>query len=95
MEKTEKIILDGNYMKTREKTHEYLKKKLQLPDYYGNNLDALWDILSTCSEGMDIDFINKERLIDYLGEYGRTMLEVFKDAELENKYIKFREKSLF
>ena len=27
-------------------THKILKEKLELPDYYGENLDALWDCLT-------------------------------------------------
>ena len=90
-----KIILDGNYMKTRELAHQYLNRKLDLPSYYGNNLDALWDILSTYSEDLDIDFINEKRLVNFLGEYGKTLIEVFEDAKVENKYINFRIKPLF
>ena len=41
------IELNGAKMVDKETTHEYLKEKLSLPDYYGANLDALWDCLST------------------------------------------------
>ena len=38
-----KYILDATCMQERKATHEYLKKVLNLPDYYGANLDALYD----------------------------------------------------
>ena len=41
------IKLNGSKMKDRETAHLYIKRKLSLPDYYGKNLDALWDLLST------------------------------------------------
>ena len=95
MENTKKIILDGNYMKTRQKAHKYLARKLELPSYYGNNLDALWDCLSTYSQGIDIDLINEKRAIELLGDYGRDIIQVFKDAELENNNISFKIRPLF
>lgn len=84
------IIIDGNYMKTKEKTHAYLKRKLDLYNYYGNNLDALWDLLSVYSEPISIEFINEDRAIDLLGDYGRDMLDLFKEVKDENKNIKFK-----
>ena len=84
------IIIDGNYMTTKVKTHAYLKRKLDLNDYYGKNLDALWDLLSVYSEPISIKFINEDRAIDLLGDYARALLELFKDAEDENENIKFR-----
>ena len=37
------ISLDGNLFKDVAITHKILKEKLELPDYYGENLDALWE----------------------------------------------------
>ena len=39
------IILDFAGINSLWKLHEYFKKVFQLPDYYGNNMDALWDCL--------------------------------------------------
>ena len=36
--------LDGKLIK--EEGHDYLMRALNLPDYYGRNLDALYDILT-------------------------------------------------
>ena len=86
----EKIILDGRYMKTKETAHIYLKKKLNSCQYYGNNLDALWDVLISYSNPLEIKFINKSKLIENLDEYGSLILEVFKDAYDENINIDFK-----
>lgn len=85
-----KIILDGNEMKTKEIAHDYLKKKLSLPEYYGENLDALWDILSTCDHEIEIELMNKDRLIDNLKKYGEDLIELLQDVEIENSKIYFK-----
>lgn len=41
-----KYVLDAACMQERKETHEYLKKVLNLPDYYGENLDALYDCIT-------------------------------------------------
>ena len=41
-----KVVLDAMKMQTREEAHAYLKEELDLPEYYGGNLDALYDCLS-------------------------------------------------
>ena len=91
MNKMRKIILDGNYMNTKE----YLRRKLQICAYYGNNLDALWDALSVHSEALLIEFINKNKLIESLGDYGRDLIDLFKEIEDENSNVHFILKNIF
>ena len=84
MSNMEEISLDGNSMVTKELAHGYLKNRLNLPDYYGENLDALWDILSVHSEPIEIILYNKEKLIENLGQYGQSIIELLKDISQEN-----------
>lgn len=83
-----KIILDGKKMLDREISHKYLKEVFNFPNYYGENLDALWDMLSSISSPMDIEFINRYDLVKNLGTYANIMIKVFEDAEKENSNIK-------
>lgn len=76
-------------MTDKRRAHEYLKRKLRFPDYYGKNLDALWDMLSTLSEPTDIKFFNKDILTKELGTYGEDLIQVFFEAAEENKNIIF------
>ena len=39
------LTLDGLQMSGRAAAHDHLKAQLKLPDYYGRNLDALYDLL--------------------------------------------------
>ena len=52
-----KYVLDARKMQTQEETHEYLKKMLEFPEYYGGNLDALYDCLSDM-EDVEIEIQN-------------------------------------
>lgn len=89
-----KIILDGNQMIHKENVHPYLKEKLNLTGYYGNNLDALWDALHTSSEPIEIELIHSDQLLHCLSNYGESLVKVFKDAAKENPNIKFNIKKI-
>ena len=40
------FVLDGSAVSSREDLHEALARGLALPDWYGGNLDALFDCLT-------------------------------------------------
>ena len=42
-----KCILDGSRMTSRAEAHARLAEALDFPGWYGKNLDALFDLLST------------------------------------------------
>ena len=46
-----KFILDFSGIKSLRALHQYFKEVFNLPDYYGHNMDALWDCLCCCYEG--------------------------------------------
>jgi len=73
------LILDGNLI--NEQGHDYLSKALNFPDYYGKNLDALYDCL--CEIKVDIELINA-------GAVDEDILDTFEDAALENEFLNFK-----
>jgi len=81
------IRLNGAEMVDKAATHAYLKRKLTLPEYYGNNLDALWDCLSTDFAQKKIIIRKPEAMIENLGSYGEAIIKLFKEVAEENKYI--------
>lgn len=83
----DKVRLNGNSMGTKELAHLYLKWKLDLPEYYGENLDALWDILSVFSDPLEITLYNSDKLIEHLGEYGESIIELLNDLADENSNV--------
>ncbi len=71
--------LDGILIK--KEGHNYLMEALALPDYYGKNLDALYDCLTEME--CEIELINAD-------EVDEDILETFKDAANENNLLKFK-----
>ena len=76
----EEIFLDAKQMTSKSEAHKYIKEMLKLPSYYGENLDALWDILSTKSTIISVFLLHEEKLYENLEQYGKQLLEVFHDA---------------
>jgi ribonuclease inhibitor len=46
-----KCRLPGRYVRSLEDFYDQMTRQLHFPDYFGRNLDALWDILTTDLEG--------------------------------------------
>ena len=83
-----RFILDFTEIKTVLGLHQYLKETFDLPSYYGNNMDALWDCLSCCyDESTTIEVRNLDILRKRLEHTTRTMLEVFQDLHDEDGVI--------
>ncbi len=81
------LRLNGGQLTDRQQLHEAIAQQLRLPDYYGENLDALWDILSSWNEPLQIVVEDSGRLIGGLGSYGEAVLQLFQEAEAENSVI--------
>ena len=76
-------LLDGKDMTSREEAFSLIAKELELPEYFGKNLDALYDCLTEKSADHTVVFVNTAILEEYLGEYGQKILGVFRDASAE------------
>ena len=82
------FTLDFNEIKTVLELHQYLKEVFGLPDYYGNNMDALWDCLACCyDESATIELRNLDTLKKRLEKTAHTMLEVFQDLHEEDGVV--------
>ena len=73
------IVLDGRRMDGRAGLHAELKRKLSLPDYYGNNLDALNDCLSERVERELIVIEHTGDMLEGCQDYALGLLRVFSD----------------
>ncbi len=84
---TTEVELDGTHMKTVKETHLYLKEKLNLSQHYGENLDALWDELSSRKYPISIKIVNLNVMIKQLGAYSERLIEVFTEVGMYNKGV--------
>lgn len=73
------IILNAEKLKDKEEAHEYLKEMLNLPEYYGRNLDALSDCLTDYDEELKITILNYQKT----DSYGTKILNVLRHTDIE------------
>ncbi len=78
------IVLDVEKMRGLPQLHNYLRAALELPVYYGANLDALYDCLTEISEPVELTLAGKVVDAEYLGWYGERLLDVLRDAAAAN-----------
>lgn len=78
------IVLDGRLMTDREALHSYLQTSLELPAYYGRNLDALFDLLTQRCEPTQLCVTHRSALEMNLGYYAAVLMDTLYDAAAEN-----------
>lgn len=83
------VELDGSKMNSIQNTHMYLKESMELPEYYGENLDAMYDVMSDISENTFVFVLNSKQMRDSLGAYSVRMEQVWEDLEQSNKHLSF------
>ena len=85
------IVLDFEGIQSVRDLHAYFKKAFCLPDYYGCNLDALWDCLHH-SFPADTVIVVKGLggLPDEMGPTAQTLARLFRDLEREDSRVTVR-----
>ena len=82
-----KLILDGEKISGKDELHKFMGSALDFPEWYGKNLDALYDCLTDLTEEVEIHLQNAEAFHRNLGDYADKVLWVLKDAEQTNLNI--------
>ena len=80
-------ILDGDAISTVEELHAALARELDLPKWYGGNLDALYDCLTDLDEETILRVVHPEALEEKLGQTARGLWRVLSDAEAETSWL--------
>ena len=84
------LTILGKQIASVEDFHQQIKAELALPDYYGNNLDALWDCVTAWVEVPATiywrDFEFSEQL---LGDFSIRARTLFEEAACELEGFKF------
>ena len=78
------IILEGKAMADRPAAHAHLAARLDLPSYYGRNLDALYDVLTDIGADTEIILMDPAAVAEQLGKYGEALLSTMQEAAEEN-----------
>ena len=68
---------------TREQLHQTLARDLDLPEYYGANLDALYDVLTAETRPVKLR-LQPEQLWQTLGDYAEVLLRLCLEAAAQN-----------
>ena len=86
------INLDFSNCNYISEIHKELKNKFNFPDYYGENLDALWDCLDGdyCPIDAHIEIAGIRYLNDKFDGYGDKIKKIFEELPKEygNENIK-------
>ena len=85
-----KIILDLTDCKSLLQLHKTIKEAFCFPDYYGENLDALWDCMrGFCSADTMVYIKGVNTLPKSFNEYIKKIFEIFEDVKEEVQNVTF------
>lgn len=81
------IVLDGLDLQSLEEVHDRFARALDLPEWYGRNLDALFDCLTDLGEPVTVRLLHQEALEDRLGPRGRALVRLLRRVAEENTRV--------
>ena len=93
MSETKNVVLDFSECKYIGSLHKVIKENLELPDWYGNNLDALWDAITGLMEvpvKIKIVYYPKSSDTKKMKTYVNEIISVFREAEIEYHEIELK-----
>lgn len=93
MIKVREVKLDFSRCVSRRELHRELAQRFSFPEYYGNNLDALWDCLTGLSgEEVSVTLLaSPDKALSELWEYYEKVLDTLKEAAGQVSCLSFRE----
>lgn len=81
-----RVELDLNTIQSEKELHALLKEQLEFPEHYGENLDALCDMLTELSENVCIELRLCAKGDAPLYEYAKKLERVMEDAAQTIEY---------
>lgn len=83
------IVIDGRAVRSMEDIHSRLKTELSFPHWYGNNLDALFDVLTGLHGEVSLTLLHADALSESLGGLYPRLIRLLNDAAEENPLFSF------
>ena len=83
------IELDGARLCSRGEAMMRLGEALELPEWWGRNLDALHDCLTELGRPVRLELADRSAMT--ASAFGRRLLRVLEDAARENPYLELEE----
>lgn len=84
---TRYVFIDGSCCRYMEECYTTLRRQLSLPDYFGNNLDALEEVLADLEwikeEKIKVIFLHVASLLNAQPDKKAALLDIFNGAENE------------
>ena len=68
-------------MVTKDLMYAHLSRVFSFPVHFGNNLDALWDVMSECGEPTTVEFTHVDAVVEHLGTYGEKLVALFQKLD--------------
>ena len=78
------MTVDLTGVKDREGLHDRIQEALPMPEYYGRNLDAFYDVIGEYGSGWKIVFRGGGELRETMPAYIGALERLCMDAEAEN-----------
>lgn len=86
------VYLDGAVITGMQDVHNAFSAALEFPEWYGGNLDALYDLLTEpAAEETVVMIAHRTQLIDTLGVRCFALLHMLRDAMEENPKLHIAE----
>ena len=84
------FYIDLSDVTTKEQFHATLAKELPLPEHYGNNLDALYDVLTEDAHDLNIIFYNTSAMEKEIPDYLDKLKKLSRRAQAEEDSLRIR-----
>ncbi|MCR4640451.1 MAG: barstar family protein [Lachnospiraceae bacterium] len=81
------IILDLEKVCTADEFYDLLDEKLELPAYFGRNLDALYDVLTEIREETELRIIHTDSAAVAMPRFFRGLKRMAADLREENAKV--------
>lgn len=86
-----RCTLNGNTIHSLDDLYDRISNLIDLPEHFGRNLDALWDVLSTGVEGhFEIIWRHADNSKKFMGKDFDRAVKLFEELEKERDDFKLK-----